>query len=289
MPPPFIAHQMHSSRLGRLGTVLRFVRDRGCGVKERFRLLYHVGLRRGVVHRGWSKRSPEKTIQLRFRGLHGGLVRACLQDNGLDMNTFIEFFASSYTTLPRELPPFEPNVIYDLGANIGIASLYFASHFPRAKVFGFEPVPANFQTCSLNFQGLAGAQCFPWAIGASSGTCHFDFDSEDLRGGHLGDGGQAGGKQRIEVSVCSVADLVAKKGLPAPDFLKIDVEGAEVAVLQGIGAQLASIKRMLVETHSEELKAACLDWMRANGFVLRHLTEAAPGYAAVWCDRFSVR
>ena len=91
--------------------------------------------------------------------------------------------------------------------------------------------------------------------------------------------------KRIEVQVFSLAEIIRTKGLAPPDFLKIDVEGAELDVLKGLGEGGRTVRRMLIETHGEHLEEECLKWVQGNGFVVRHLDEAAPGYAAVWCDR----
>ena len=66
-----------------------------------------------------------------------------------------------------------------------------------------------------------------------------------------------------------------------PEFLKIDVEGAELEVLEGIGEVVQSIKRIFVETHGEALKAECLKWLRGKGFQI----TPSPNPAALWADR----
>lgn len=219
---------------------------------------------------------------------HHGAFRVHARDNMLDLYTVVEFFSSRWVLIPPELPAFEPEVIYDVGANIGMASLFYATHYPKARFFAFEPVPANFEVCRLNFSNLPRSEVFPWAIGSHSGTAAFEFSEEDLRGGRLQARPQPGdnsAKKRIEVALVSIADLAAQKKLPPPDFLKIDVEGAELEVLEGMGEQAPRIRRLLVETHGPELEAACRRWLQGHGFVIRHSHEAAPGWAAIWCER----
>ncbi len=206
------------------------------------------------------------------------------------MGTFTEFFSSRYVLIPPELPPMEPEVIYDIGANIGMASLFYATHFGRARFYGFEPVPANVEVCRLNFRNLPRGEVFPWAVGAESGTAFFEFTEQDLRGGRLegqGQGKDDAPRKRIEVPVFSIADLAGEKKLPPPDFVKINVEGAELAVLEGMGGQARNIKRLLVETHGPEVDAACRQWFGAHQFAIRHSHEVARGFAAIWCDSVS--
>ncbi|HWX23276.1 MAG TPA: FkbM family methyltransferase, partial [Candidatus Binatia bacterium] len=149
--------------------------------------------------------------------------------------------------------------------------------------YGFEPLPGNYEVCQLNYRNLEGAEVFPWALGARSGRASFEFSEQDPRGGQIREQAAAGGHLRIEVEVRTMAEVMGK--LEAPDFVKIDVEGAELEVLRGLGQEARRVKRMLVETHGEELEVGCLRWMLDNGFAVRHLHEAVPGWAAIWADR----
>lgn len=108
--------------------------------------------------------------------------------------------------------------------------------------------------------------------------------NDDPRGGHFQAtpaNPQLQLKQRIDVQVYSIADLVKVRNLEVPDFVKIDVEGSEMEVLKGIGEIYKSVKRIFVETHGAALKAECLSWMRAHGFKI--WTSQDP--TALWGDR----
>jgi FkbM family methyltransferase len=138
--------------------------------------------------------------------------------------------------MPLALPAFYPKVIYDLGANVGISSLFFASLYPKASIYGFEPLPENLEVCLLNYRGIGNqSQVFPWAIGSKTGQATFDCKN-DSRGGRLETAHHDPNLRttlQIQVKIISVADLIEHEGLPAPDFLKIDVEGNELNVLKG--------------------------------------------------------
>src|SRR2546423_14450315 len=210
------------------------------------------------------------------------------RDNGGDVATSEEFFSRRYTILPPELPPLEPKVIYDIGANIGMASLYYAGYFPNARFFGFEPVPDNFEVCRLNYGNLRDSEVFPWAVGERTQIATFEFAENDLRGGGLHGAmtpNPLGPKKRIEVQVCSIADLIAEKKLPAPEFLKVDVEGAELDVLKGIGEQNGTIKRILIATHGQQLMIDCMKWVLDHGFIILHVHSLPGGFSSIWADR----
>src|SRR5262249_3892450 len=139
----------------------------------------------------------------------------------------------------------KPRVIYDLGANIGIASLSLATSNADARIYGFEPLPANFEICQQNYSNLTNAEVFNCAVGFPSGKMSFEFQDSDLRGGRLAMNASllsSASHRRVEVEVWSVADLIDRKGLEPPDVLKVDVEGAELEVLRGLGAYAKNVR-----------------------------------------------
>ena len=277
------AQSLRQASVDRWKQAARFARSCGGTLPDCLRLFYHVGLKPSLVFRGWRRYSADQTISFSLRVDAQRAVNVLARDNGLDVGNFAEFFAPRRPVIPPELPPFTPRIIYDLGANIGAASLYFAATYPDARIYGFEPVPANHDICAVNYRNLPGSAVFPWAVGARSGVATFDC-LDDPRGGRLS-GSVANPRLqltgRIEVQIFSVADLVKVKQLPPPEFLKIDVEGAEMEVLSGIGEFEQSVKRIFVETHSDELTNACQQWMRDHGF--RIYSSADP--TALWGDR----
>jgi FkbM family methyltransferase len=274
-------------RMARLKLSFGFSWRLGGSLRERTRLFYHAWLKPRLVFRGYRAYAPERVLCFSARLTRHRKIQFHARDNGLDVGTFAEFFSAQYQVLPPELPPLEPKVIYDIGANIGVASLYFSARYPGTRFYGFEPLPANYEVCRLNYRNLEHSEVYPWAVGAQEATTWFQFREQDPRGGQISSKTMPGGAldKRIEVQVFSLAEIIRTKGLAPPDFLKIDVEGAELDVLKGLGEGGRTVRRMLIETHGEHLEEECLKWLRGNGFVVRHLDEAAPGYAAVWCDR----
>jgi len=262
--------------------------SRGVSLKEKIRLFYHAGLKPSLAFRGLSRPQPGRWLEFEIQATKESRFRVWVRDNQTDMTTFAEFFSGQHIIIPKKLRAYTPRVIYDIGANIGIASLYFATRYPHAQYYAFEPVPANFEICSANYGNLAKGQTLPWAVGALSGSASFEFDEADLRGGRLEQSRKPDTRytsMRLTVTVVSIADLVSEKKIAPPDFVKIDVEGAELEVLAGVGSCLSHIKRMLIETHSAELYVRCVEWLQANGFTIQDINEAAPGFAAIWADK----
>ncbi len=261
-------------------SVWKFAQLRAASTKDSLRLFYYLALKPTLVWRGWRKYSPQTVLSFSINAAGKSRYKVHARDNGLEVGTIAEFFAAVPRVIPTELPPFQPRVIYDLGANVGIAALYFADLYPGATIYAFEPLPANFEICKLNCGNLRKARTFPWAVGEKNELASFECN-DDPRGGHL-KGGLANANlkttNRIEVQVFSIAELVKSKKIEPADFIKLDVEGAEMEVLRGMGDEVAGVKRMFVETHGEELKAQCIRWLQERGFEI----HASEDPTAVW-------
>ena len=196
-------------------------------------------------------------------------VLVYVRDNGVGTTTIAEFFSPHSAIMPIIVPVIYPKVIYDLGANVGVSSLYLASLYPKATIYGFEPLPENFEICLLNYRGIPNSsQVFPWAIGSKTGLAIFDCKN-DSRGGRLKSTHQDPTLQtiaQIQVKIVSIVDLIGKEGLPPPDLLKIDVEGAEYDVLEGLADYVDSVGSIYLETHGDSLRRDCILWLERHNF-----------------------
>ena len=262
----------------------RYVAAMGSSFLQKLRLFYYAALKPSLAFRGLAKYSADRIISFSIKPLHRRTLDVHVRDNGVGLITIAEFFSQQSPIMPTNLPPLHPKVIYDLGANIGIASLYFSSLYPDATVYGFEPLPENLAVCALNYQNLPKpSQAFPWAVGAQTGTAVFDCQN-DSRGGRLESSlhdPKLKTTGKMEVQVYSIADLIQKKGLLPPDFVKIDVEGAELDVLKGLEEHYRSVKWIFIETHGDEIKKECLHWLTARGFNILH----SQNETAIWGSR----
>lgn len=241
----------------------------GSSLGQKLRLVYYSAIKPSLAFRGLAHHSAERILSFFIHAPHHRTLQAHVRDNGVGVVTIAEFFSAQSTIIPASLPLLQPKVIYDLGANVGIASLFFSSLYPEATVYGFEPLPENLEVCALNYRNLPKpSQVFPWALGARSGTAVFDCQN-DSRGGRLQSSPHDPRLRttgQIEVQVYSIGDLILKKALPPPDLLKIDVEGAELDVLKGLEDHYRGVKWIYIETHGAELKQQCLNWLEERGF-----------------------
>lgn len=161
---------------------------------------------------------------------------------------------------------FTPARILDIGGNIGLGSFYLKSLYPAAEIVAFEPSPAEYELLSANHQGWSGCRAIPVAIGDVDGAeLRFAVHPDRTGGQHVLGAEEAGDWHEIRVPSRRVDCLIAEGAVPVPDLVKMDIEGAEVQALRGFGRYLAEVKAFVVETHSPELHAACLDLLTTAG------------------------
>ena len=146
--------------------------------------------------------------------------------------------------------------ILDVGANLGLYTLLL-SHLTgeTGSVFAFEPEPNLFSTLCENLEGngVGNVTPFQCAAGDANGRATFQratFNSGDNR---LGAGKSSG--QTIEVEVARLDEMVPVQTV---DFIKLDVQGHELAALNGMQHLLASSPdlRVLFEFWPAGLRAA---------------------------------
>ena len=129
-------------------------------------------------------------------------------------------------------------VIFDVGANIGQYATMALSVLPNAKITSFEPHPNAFAKL-IDLAGRKGFIAINCAVGDRSGTINL-FDCTADVGTELAST-VPGVIERIhgespaarEVPLVSLDDFLREHEVPHIDLLKIDVEGAELAVLRG--------------------------------------------------------
>lgn len=125
------------------------------------------------------------------------------------------------------------DVVYDIGANIGYTSLLYAhSVFPGGAVIAIEPSPRAFSFLSQAIAGNPVIEAMNVALSDKEGTRPFyetkTLDTSSLEAIH--------GIDPIDVRVLTF-DQVTKTN-PKPTFIKVDVEGHELAVFRGMAATL---------------------------------------------------
>jgi FkbM family methyltransferase len=155
------------------------------------------------------------------------------------------------------------DVVYDIGANVGsytiLASVLVG---PQGRVVAFEPVAENVRYLKqhIHLNRLRNVDVVEAAVGEASGTARFEPHPDRLQGRI-----DAGGTQLV--AVVSLDDLLREGKTPAPDCLKIDVEGGEVSVLEGAADLLRSVRPVVfLATHGPAALEASLDLLTGAGY-----------------------
>ncbi len=159
---------------------------------------------------------------------------------------------------------------YDVGANIGYITLLLMDLLgPEGRVFAFEPHPANLERLKTHLElnpGGSRVVVVPAAVGKEMGRAEFLIHPSASRGKLRGsEGRRATYSHPIEVEVLDLDSFVFTGGRPAPDLVKIDIEGGEANALAGMRRLMKQGRPVVVlELHGPEAAQA----------VWRELTEA---------------
>lgn len=134
--------------------------------------------------------------------------------------------------------------IVDCGANIGLSIIYFKKRYPECKIVAFEPDPQVHNICLKNVKNhqLSDVEIFNKAVW--NGNTTIDFYADGSTSGSIIDNGHP--KQVRKVETVSLREYLKEE----IDFLKIDIEGAEVTVLEDCADLLINVKNIFVEYHS---------------------------------------
>ncbi len=184
-----------------------------------------------IVWNIWDFVYIHKTIGFRTARLWGG--GSIYLRNYSDIQILLEIFENSYG-----MTTYYPTV-GDIGANIGMFSVFYARRFPDAVIDAFEPEPNNFKLLLQNTAPYKNISCHNTAIGSEAGAVTLFLDKKNL-GRHSVHKGWV----RESGAVTVPMETLNKKY----DLLKIDTEGAEYDILK----TLPECQRIVMEIHEIE-------------------------------------
>jgi FkbM family methyltransferase len=174
------------------------------------------------------------------------------------------------------------DVFMDVGANVGLYSLYAATRQPGCRVFAFEPESQNFAGLCRNIVLNPVSNVTPSNIALGAREAFDLLYVGDFQAGAalhaLGEGERSfDAVLKQGVLALPLDALISRYGVPSPQLIKIDVDGTEEAILAGASAALASSKcrSVLVElNYGEEADVATLvQRMAATGLALSGRSE----------------
>ncbi|WP_324759653.1 FkbM family methyltransferase [Haloarcula montana] len=146
------------------------------------------------------------------------------------------------------------DIVYDVGANIGTHTAFAASRLSSGRVVAFEPMPNNLRKLRANCTALnVPIDIHDVALADENTTRDLHIVGTKKAGEGRHRLGGSNGEQTVSVRTSQADDYVKENGLPHPTVVKIDVEGAEMAVLRGMQDLLADSSCRLVycEVHHD--------------------------------------
>lgn len=138
-------------------------------------------------------------------------------------------------------------VSVDIGANIGMTSLALASISPAGTVYSFEPSPPTYKLLQRNIHSNNANNCMTLniACGSSNGTVEFHDNPNSASASHLSLAGTTLIDGNCQVEVIRLDDFITQHAVERVDFIKIDVEGLELDVVNGARETLSKFKPSL--------------------------------------------
>ena len=150
--------------------------------------------------------------------------------------TGLDFFSKIYDGA-------SPLIVFDVGAHVGHSVASFHALFPNANIHAFEPAPENFRRLQTSFPAQLGIKLHPVAMGAKKGRTQLHLNNYDATHSTLplnpqeinrwADNSDFAETAAIEVEQLSIDSFLLTAALERIDILKMDVQGGELAVLEG--------------------------------------------------------
>lgn len=172
-----------------------------------------------------------------------------IRNNGVDIRTFIDSFQHQYHLPPIQLKFSDDPIILDLGANIGLTCCHLKKLVPNATVIGYELDTDNAELAAINvgfYKDVTIINLGVWAENISSTySTSNNTDAYKIEKLAVND------TDVREVNLKSMTELV--HDLEKIDFLKMDIEGAEIEIFsQSDLSWLNKINGINIEFHLDE-------------------------------------
>ncbi len=184
-----------------------------------------------------------------------------------DVSAYRQIFIKNEYDFITRTPP---DVIVDAGANIGLASLYFANKYPDARIIAIEPEESNYLLLKKNVGPYANITPVCAALWHKNevinlidpGLGEWGFMTEERDSGEGIPGEFCHSVQGITVDA-----IIDTYNLEKIDILKIDVEGAEKEVFSTTSSWIDKVESIIIELH-ECMKTGCNRsfYCGSNGF-----------------------
>ena len=188
----------------------------------------------------------------------------------MDIHSYLQALPPHLPLLQFLFSSFSPNVILDVGACEGEDSIRYRRLFPEARVIAFEPSPDNLRKIErtfLNFR-ISDIEVMPYALSSVNGNADLYLSSGSPEASGETSQWDYGNKSssllkpsalmsqfhrwlkfesKVKVPTRQLDSVVSELGIHAVDFIHMDVQGAEMMILEGGKHILPSVSSLWLE------------------------------------------
>jgi len=163
-----------------------------------------------------------------------------------------EYFKEEIEVLTRmKSNGFNPKVIYDVGGAVGFWSSTIHPIFPDSSYHIFEPLLGHNQEFTekmKNFSSGKNVSTYDIALGDENREIDFFIKESPYSSTAIIMTNENDYSEKIQVQSRRLDDLITNSQLPMPEFIKIDVQGYEMKILEGLGENIKNVELLLLET-----------------------------------------
>ena len=183
----------------------------------------------------------------------------------------------------------ESPVIIDIGSNVGYFSLFMFYRFPKATIYGFEPLPYCFNTLKQYKDQYPRFNWHIYQLGVSDKEGSFEIYSDSPDGFSTTASMFLKDKPyKIVMRTKPLPDVVQENNISRIDFLKLDCEGAEYSILYNLPDDVwQKISCVSMESHALEGERenvfALVDFLKTKNFTITFIEKNRGGH--IWASR----
>lgn len=175
-----------------------------------------------------------------------------LYDTLLSQTVLKEVFSGQSYPLFDFLGPMD--VIVDIGANIGVSTVYFALSYPQSKVLAYEPSPYCYELILKNTKDLEHVEAYNFGLAQGvERTARLYLGEQDSVLNSFGQSSLNPG-EFVEATIKDAHQVMQDHGIDKIDLLKIDTEGSEGAILASLKSYIPEVKVAYIEYHHSETR-----------------------------------
>jgi len=162
-------------------------------------------------------------------------------------------------------PGFEINendLIIDIGAHIGLFSLFSSQYCKNGKILSFEPIKENYELLVENLRLNNIKNVYPFNKAVSENNSDVTIFLNKDESGHSMYSSEG---ERIQVKSTSLKMIFEENKLDKCDFLKLDCEGAEYSIIDSLSEEyFDKIEKMIIEYHLADTKSELLSSLKSK-------------------------